>query len=115
MYLLVPRSLLYLALRFFIYFIDLPTVKVWNMLDDYGEDTNDKYPAKYAGKAQHERSNLMLTDLQHPVRTNRFVFHSQPFHKILESMRLIPKSSGLGWDRFSKDFRKAYGNGYNFR
>ena len=52
-------------------FLDLPTVKVWNMLDDYGVDSGDKYPAKYGGKPQHERSNLMLTN---PVRTNRLVF-----------------------------------------
>ena len=41
------------------------------MLDDYGVDSGDKYPAKYGGKPQHERSNLMLTN---PVRTNRLVY-----------------------------------------
>ena len=57
-------------------------MKVWNLLDDYGEDPNDKYPAKYAGKPQHERSNLMLTDLKHPVRTNRLVIMIEKFQII---------------------------------
>ena len=46
---------------------DLPSVKVLNMMDDYGDDPRDRYPARFAGKPQHERSNLMLTD----PRTNR--------------------------------------------
>ena len=33
----------------------LPTQAVINLLDDYGEDAKDKYPAKYGGKPAHVR------------------------------------------------------------
>ncbi|XP_052722236.1 uncharacterized protein LOC128193062 isoform X9 [Crassostrea angulata] len=39
---------------------DLPTLKVCNMLDDYGDDPRDLYPAKFAGKPQHVRSSVNI-------------------------------------------------------
>ena len=46
---------------------DLPTLKVYNMLGDYGESNKDLYPAKYGGKPQHERS-VIFPDLQKSSR-----------------------------------------------
>lgn len=40
--------------------LDLPTLKVCNMLDDYGDDPRDLYPAKFAGKPQHVRSSVNI-------------------------------------------------------
>ena len=34
---------------------DLPTVKVFNMLDEYGEDPADKFPTKYSGRPRHQQ------------------------------------------------------------
>ncbi|XP_022325179.2 uncharacterized protein LOC111125543 isoform X10 [Crassostrea virginica] len=39
---------------------DLPTLKVCNMLEDYGDDPRDLYPMKFAGKPQHERSGVNI-------------------------------------------------------
>ncbi|XP_048776677.2 uncharacterized protein LOC125680918 isoform X4 [Ostrea edulis] len=39
---------------------DLPTLKVCNMLEDYGDDPKDLYPIKFAGKPQHERSKVNI-------------------------------------------------------
>ncbi|CAC5372685.1 unnamed protein product [Mytilus coruscus] len=38
---------------------DLPTVKVYNMLGEYGDDEKDLYPAKYYGKAAHTRKSSL--------------------------------------------------------
>ena len=40
--------------------VDLPTLKVCNMLEDYGDDPRDLYPMKFAGKPQHERSGVNI-------------------------------------------------------
>ncbi|KAK3087440.1 hypothetical protein FSP39_005965 [Pinctada imbricata] len=34
---------------------DLPTVKICNMLEEYGDDPSDRFPTKYDGKPKHSR------------------------------------------------------------
>ncbi|XP_076093014.1 uncharacterized protein LOC143064229 isoform X4 [Mytilus galloprovincialis] len=38
---------------------DLPTVKVYNMLGEYGDDEKDLYPAKHYGKPAHTRKSSL--------------------------------------------------------
>ncbi|ELU10160.1 hypothetical protein CAPTEDRAFT_219503 [Capitella teleta] len=37
----------------------LPTQKVVNLLDDYGEDPYDRYPSKYYGRPRHQRTKTV--------------------------------------------------------
>ena len=55
----------------FFYISDLPTVKVCNMLEDYGEDPLDRFPAKYDGKPEHVRNNNMPNLKATVSRTSR--------------------------------------------
>ncbi|KAK3586434.1 hypothetical protein CHS0354_030688 [Potamilus streckersoni] len=68
--------------------LDLPTVKMYNMLEDYGESESDKYPAKHGGKPLHERIS-MVPDLNKPIRTTsiKMTTTPQPSPKSIEMNR----------------------------
>ncbi|XP_076455185.1 uncharacterized protein LOC143289868 isoform X3 [Babylonia areolata] len=46
----------------------LPTMSYYNMLDDYGESPKDRYPARFGGRAPHERSSSMR-NISQPLRS----------------------------------------------
>lgn len=51
--------------------VDLPTLKVYDMLGDYGDDNRDLYPSKYHGKAAHNRKSsitMMKEDMTKSTR-----------------------------------------------
>ncbi|KAL3871979.1 hypothetical protein ACJMK2_039950 [Sinanodonta woodiana] len=74
--------------------LDLPTVKMYNMLEDYGESESDKYPAKHGGKPLHERSST-IPDLNKPIRTTSFKMTTtpQPSPKSVEIKRKAQQKS----------------------
>ena len=51
--------------------LDLPTVKVYNMLEEYGDDTRDLYPSKHMGKAAHHRKTSLPNVKEGTTKTNR--------------------------------------------
>ncbi|XP_045192778.2 uncharacterized protein LOC123549036 isoform X5 [Mercenaria mercenaria] len=63
--------------------LDLPTLKVCNMLDDYGEDKRDLFPSRYGGKPAHDRNELYST-FEKPVRTQSI--------KVTRAPQTSPKS-----------------------
>lgn len=40
--------------------LGLPTQKVVNLLEDYGDDPSDRYPSRWGGRAVHERASSMV-------------------------------------------------------
>ncbi|KAL4218691.1 hypothetical protein ACF0H5_021279 [Mactra antiquata] len=64
--------------------LDLPTLKVCNMLDDYGEDSRDLFPSKFGGKPAHERIDRYGM-LQQPIRTQSI--------KVTRAPQTSPKSN----------------------
>ncbi|XP_070176295.1 serine/arginine repetitive matrix protein 2-like isoform X2 [Littorina saxatilis] len=57
---------------------DLPTVKVYNMLEDYGASRKDRYPSHYGGRALHDRSSSMRNFSQ-SLRSDSFGRTTAPF------------------------------------
>lgn len=49
---------------------DLPTVKVYNMLEDYGDDEGDLFPTKHKGKAAHHRKHSLPLVKDQMTKTN---------------------------------------------
>ncbi|XP_052789596.1 uncharacterized protein LOC128224033 isoform X4 [Mya arenaria] len=66
--------------------LDLPTMKVYNMLGDYGNDNRDLYPAQFSGKPAHERQD-MLHSMQKPIRDQSI--------KVTRAPQPSPKSGSI--------------------
>ena len=52
---------IFVNLPFFILFQGLPTQKVVNLLEGYGDDPRDRYPNKWGGRPLHERAGSIAT------------------------------------------------------
>ncbi|XP_052221195.1 uncharacterized protein LOC127837841 isoform X3 [Dreissena polymorpha] len=66
--------------------LDLPTLKVCNMLEDYGDDSRDLFPARFGGKPAHERKDP-LYEWQQPNR--------QQSVKVTRAPQTSPKSGTI--------------------
>ncbi|XP_062621724.1 uncharacterized protein LOC134283288 isoform X3 [Saccostrea cucullata] len=73
---------------------DLPTLKVCNMLEEYGDDPRDLFPVKFAGKPQHERSNLNKLPGPKSSKASSLKVPSPPIHTPVSEKKIKSAPQG---------------------